>query len=213
MEALSLLNLYISFRFCKSHFQFAKSLSNCYLNIMKDIALIVLDVQDTFLDVIPKGKELLRRCGFAVEAASLLGLELIYTEQYPDKLGGTNATLLAAGLGNARCFSKKTFSAFGALGFTDFLKEKDLEHILIAGLETSICVYQTIMDAMRNDLEVTMLSDCVAGRRDEDSYAIVGSLQNSGCHRLPSETIFYSMLQSAEDPRFKQFNDIVKKYS
>lgn len=180
---------------------------------MKDIALLVLDVQDTFLNVILANKELLNRCCFAVEAANLLGIELIYTEQSPDKLKGTNVALLNSGLANARSFSKNTFSAFGAPGFTDFLKEKDIKHLLIAGLETSICVYQTIMDAMRHELDVTMLSDCVAGRRDEDSYAIVASLQSSSCHRLPSETVFYSLLETSEDPKFKQFNDIVKKYS
>lgn len=180
---------------------------------MEDIALLVLDVQDAFLNVIPKKKELLSRSCFAIEAAKLLGIQLIYTEQSPDKLKGTNQNLLDAGLANAQCFQKNTFSAFGVPGFIDFLKEKDLSHLLIAGLETSVCVYQTIMDAMRYGLDVTMLSDCVAGRRDEDSYAIVASLQNSGCHRLPSETVFYSLLQTSADLRFKQFNDIVKKYS
>lgn len=180
---------------------------------MKDIALLILDMQDVFLDVIPKKKEILRRCCYAVEAAGLLGIQVIYTEQSPEKLKETNKELIDIGLANAKCFEKKTFSAFGAPGFIDFLKQKDLKHFLIAGLETSICVYQTITDAMRHGLDVTMLSDCVAGRRDEDSYAIVASLQNSECHRLPSETVFYSMLQTSEDPRFKQFNNLVKKYS
>lgn len=180
---------------------------------MKDIALLVLDVQDSLLEVIPKRNELLRRCCFAVEAANLLNVQLIYTEQCPDKLGTTNAALMAAGLANAQYFPKKTFSAFGAPGFADFLKDTHLKHILIVGLETSICVYQTIMDAIRNDLHVTVLSDCSSGRRNEDSRAIIAALQNSGCHHLPSETIFYSLLQTSEDPRFKQFNNIVKKYS
>lgn len=180
---------------------------------MEDIALLILDVQDTLLNVIPKKNEVLNRCCFAVEASKLLGIQLIYTEQSPDKLKGTNQTLMDAGLSNAKHFQKKTFSAFGSPGFINFLKEKDIKHLLLAGLETSICVYQTIMDAMHHGLDITMLSDCIAGRRDEDSYAVIASLLHSNCHRLPSETIFYSLLQTSEDPRFKQFNNLVKKYS
>lgn len=180
---------------------------------MNNLALLILDLQDSFLPVIPKSQELLNRCCFAIEAANLLGIKLIYTEQSPEKLKNTYEALINAGLSSATCFPKKTFSAFGAPGFVDYLKNNRIDHLLIAGIETSVCVYQTIMDALRNDFDVTMLSDCVSGRRESDSWAIVASLQQSPCHRLPSETVFYSLLQTAEHPQFKAFNNIVKKYS
>lgn len=180
---------------------------------MNNLALLILDFQDAFLRRIPKSEEFLNRCCFAIEAANLLGLRIIYTEQSPEKLGSTDKSLVNVGLSGATCFAKKTFSAFGAPGLVDYLKGNGIEHLMIAGLETSICVYQTIMDALRNDFDVTILSDCISGRREDDSRAIIASLQNSPCHRLPCETIFYSLLQTAEHPQFKAFNDIVKKYS
>lgn len=180
---------------------------------MEGIALVVLDVQDSFLKAIGRSQELLKRCQFAIESANLLGIKLIYTEQNPEKLKGTNKSLLDVGLNQGKCFPKKAFSAFGSEGFLDYLRDEGIEHLLIAGLETSICVYQTITDALRFDFDVTMLSDCVEGRREEDSRAIVAYLQNSKCHRLPSETVFYSLMQTFEHPDCKVFIDIVKKYS
>lgn len=180
---------------------------------MKDVALLILDMQDAFLERVPRKRELLKRCCFAIEASKLLGIKLIYTEQAPDRLKETNRALIDIGLSDAKFFQKKTFSAFGTLGFTEFIKENDINHLLVAGIETSICVYQTVMDAVFHDLDITVLSDCTAGRREEDSDAIIVSLQNLRCHRLPSETVFFSMLRTSEDPRFKQFSDIVKKYN
>lgn len=180
---------------------------------MNGIGLIIVDAQDSFLKVIPKAQELVKRCSFAVECAHLLGIQMIYTEQNPEKLKGTNEGLLSVGLRTGKCFSKMTFSAFGAPGFVDYLKKEGIEHLLIGGIEASVCVYQTIMDALRHDFDVTMLSDCVGGRREEDSWAIVASLQGMQCHRLPSETIFFSLLQTADHPDFKGLSNLVKKYS
>lgn len=180
---------------------------------MEGIALVVLDVQDGLLKVIGRSEELLKRCALAIESAALLGMKVIYTEQSPEKLQGTNKSLMEAGLSKGKAFSKKAFSAFGAEGFLDYLRKEGVEHILIAGLEMSVCVYQTITDALRLNFEVTLLSDCVGGRREEDAWAIVAYLQNSKCHRLPCETVFYSLMQTAEHLDFKPFINIVKKYS
>ena len=177
------------------------------------MALVIVDVQATFLDLFKNGVGLLRRCAFAVEAAKLLGVELLYTEQYPEKLESIHPELKEVGLAGAKGFSKKSFSIFGAEGFKEYLEEREIRHLLIAGLETGICVYQSVLDGLKEGYDVTMLSDCVMGRRDEDSRAVIAALQKTECHRLPAETVFYSILRTAEDPRYKAFNEIVKKYS
>src|SRR5262249_8288028 len=136
---------------------------------MKGIGLLILDMQGGFLKVIPKADELLKRCSFAIESCRLLGIKMIYTEHASEKLETTKEELLKVGLKDGKCFPKNSFSAMGVPGFMDYLKEEGIEHLLIGGIETSICVYQTVMDAIRYDIDVTMLSDCVGGRREEDS--------------------------------------------
>ncbi|MBE2215211.1 MAG: isochorismatase family protein [Opitutaceae bacterium] len=86
-------------------------------------------------------------------------------------------------------------------------------HLLLAGIETPICVYQTALHAQDNELDVTILSDCTTGRRPEDCYVVLESLARAECHVLPAETVFYSMLGSSLNPRFPHFTRIVKRYT
>ncbi|NBR32952.1 MAG: isochorismatase family protein, partial [Sphingomonadaceae bacterium] len=82
-------------------------------------ALLVVDVQPTFLRVMPAGDACLRRCRLAVGAARLLGLPVFFTEQVPAKLGPTHPDLLRAAGEGTPVFGKTAFSAFGAPGLTE----------------------------------------------------------------------------------------------
>jgi nicotinamidase-related amidase len=83
--------------------------------------------------------------------------------------------------------------------------------LLLAGIETSICIYQTALHALGADIGVTLLSDCISERRLEDRTPVLEQLLSMDAHILPSETIFYSLLGSAEHPKFRELNDLVKE--
>jgi nicotinamidase-related amidase len=144
------------------------------------VALLVVDVQPPFLKAMPEGEACLRRCLLAASAARLLGVPVIFTEQVPAKLGPTHPDLLlAAGEGRA-VFGKTAFSAFGAPGLSEAFGKGDVSQLLICGLEIPVCVYQTAMDALREGLGVTILSDAVTGRRAADGLACPGGLACGG---------------------------------
>ena len=173
-------------------------------------ALLVVDVQPTFLRVMPAGEACLRRCRLAVAAARLLGLPIFFTEQVPAKLGPTHPDLLlAAGEGRA-VFGKTAFSAFGAPGLSEAFGKGDVSQLLICGLEIPVCVYQTAMDALREGMGVTILSDAVTGRRSADGQACLEALRAAGAHVLPTETVFYAMLGDATHPQFRAYAELVK---
>lgn len=180
---------------------------------MKGLGLLVIDMQERLLDAIPGAEELVRRCCYAVESARLLDIPMFYTEQSPDKLGKTHRSLMDEGLGSCRGFSKVSFSSFGAAGLVEWMKGEGIKHLLVAGIEVGVCVYQTVLDAKNFGITVTVLTDCVSGRRCEDSQNVMLFLQNESSACLPSETVFYSMLGSADHPQFKSFNQVVKKYN
>ena len=83
--------------------------------------------------------------------------------------------------------------------------------MLLAGIETSICIYQTALQALSANIGVTLLSDCISERRIEDRAPVLEQLLSMDAHVLPSETIFYSLLGSAEHPQFREFNKLVKE--
>lgn len=176
------------------------------------VALLVLDMQAGFLKAIADVEALRRRVGFAISAAQLLGIEVIFTEQVPDKLGETEPALKAFAPG-AKVFPKTAFSALGADGLEDYLRGRGIAHLLVSGIETPICVYQTATEALRSDFDVTLLSDGIGSRRREDAAAVLPALREAGAHILPAETVFYSILQDAADPRFREFTQLVKSAS
>ena len=179
---------------------------------MDALALLVVDVQSALIELIPNGGEILKRTAFSVEASNLLEIQCLYSEQVPEKLKSTSSILLEAGLKEAPCFHKNTFSALQSPGLIEHLNAKGIEHLLIAGIELPICIYQTAMDAVKAGFEVTLLSDCIGARRSQDAQAIICALQKTKVHWLPSEAVFYSILGSAEHPDFRAFTQLVKKY-
>lgn len=174
------------------------------------LALLLLDAQTPFLDAVENSSLLRRRITLALGAAQLLGIPVSATEQVPDKLGLTE-TAWRSLIPSECIFQKTTFSAFGAKGFSSFLKERTIKHLLITGVEIPICVYQTAIEAVQSGLTVTILADAVGARRKEDAECAANALrQQNGIYWLPTETIFYALLQDARHPRFRDFTQLVK---
>lgn len=175
-----------------------------------DLLLLAVDLQPGLLAAIDPAGVLARDCHFALSAATGLGLPVAFTEQVPAKLGATPAALRAAAP-SAPVWAKETFSALGDPAVrASLLGPGGPRHLLLAGIETPICVYQTAIDALRADLEVTVLSDCVGARRPGDAEVALGALARLGCHLLPAETVFYSLVQDSRHPFFRGLTALVK---
>lgn len=164
-------------------------------------------MQEGFLRAIPGRDALVARVAFAVRAARLLGWPVRFSEQVPEKLGTTIPELEPS---SEEVFAKTAFSAFGAAGLGDTLRAASIHHLLLAGIETPICVYQTAVEALRRDFDVTILTDAVGARRPNDAAAALIELRSAGCHAVPAETVFYSLLGDAQHAAFKAFTQLVK---
>jgi len=172
-------------------------------------ALLVIDAQPPFLAAVAEGEAVRRRCRLAVASARLLGLPILFTEQVPAKLGGTDPELLAAA-GEPATFPKSAFSALAAEGLRERLAELGVDHLLLAGVEGPICVHQTAAAALGEGLGVTLLADAIGARRPGDQSVVLSALRHAGAHVLPVETVFYAMVGGADHPQFKAFTALVK---
>ena len=176
-----------------------------------DRLLLCVDLQPAFLAAIPDSQRVHWRCSFALESARGLGLPVLFTEQVPDKLGHTAADLLALA-DKPVALGKDTFSAFGDAQIAAHLKSSGAKHLLICGIETPVCVYQTAVDALKAGYQVTVLADCVGARRAGDASVVLADLAQIDCAVLPAETVFYTLLGSAKHPFFRAYTQLVKKY-
>jgi nicotinamidase-related amidase len=174
--------------------------------------LLCIDLQPVFLAAIPESQRVHWRTSFALEAAKGLGLSVVFTEQVPAKLGGTAADLLALAE-QPEALGKEAFSAFGDEKIVARLHAAGAKHLLLCGIETPVCVFQTARDALQAGYQVTVLSDCVGARRAGDATAALAHLAlQPGCTVLPAETVFYALLQGARHAFFRNYTALVKKY-
>lgn len=178
--------------------------------IPDDTLLLCLDLQPVFLRVMPHAGSLEKRCALALAAAVGLGLPVAFTEQVPQKLGGTLPALLALAP-EAAVWPKSAFSALGDDAIHNaVLRQRNVQHLILCGIETPICVYQTAVAALTEGLHVTVLSDAVGARRDDDARTCLEALARGGVHVLPVETVFYSLLRDVSHPFFRPFTQLVK---
>jgi nicotinamidase-related amidase len=182
------------------------------MKLPPDTLLLCLDLQPVFLSAIPGSATVQRRCEFAVEAAHGLGLPVLFTEQVPAKLGPTAPDLLRL-LPKPEAHGKDSFSALGDEHITRRMQEIGAEHLLICGIETPICIYQTALAALRSEYQVTILTDCVGARRADDAVTALAALSKAGCNLLPAETVFYALLNDARHPFFRAYTTLVRKYA
>ena len=173
--------------------------------------LLCLDMQPVFLAVISESQRVHWRCSFALEAARGLGLSVLFTEQMPAKLGGTAADLLAL-CDQPDIASKGAFSALGDKKIAAYLRASGVKNLLICGIETPVCVYQTASDAIEAGYKVTVLSDCIGARRTSDGATVLAHLAQAGCAVLPAETVFYTRVHEVRHPFFRHYTALVKKY-
>lgn len=177
-----------------------------------DTLLLCVDLQPRFLVAMENGDRVRRRCEFAVAAATGLGLPVAFTEQVPQKLGGTAPELVALAPA-APVWAKTTFSALADPEIERELQQRQVRHLLLAGIETPVCVYQTAVAALAAGWQVTILADAVGARRGTDARVCLDALARSGAHVLPAETVFYALLRDVVHPFFRPYTQLVKDHA
>jgi len=177
-----------------------------------DAFLLCVDMQPVFVRAIADGARVQRRCEFAIAAAVGIGVPVGFSEQVPQKLGRTAPELLALAP-QANAWPKNTFSALADEGIRDaLLRQRAVRHLILCGIETPVCVYQTAIAALADDLHVTVLGDAVGARRTGDASACLDALARAGAHVLPAETVFYALLRDVSHPFFRAYTQLVKAH-
>ena len=175
------------------------------------IAAIIMDAQPKLLASLAETERqlLTGSLEFLVKSMQVLNIPVLLTEQVPEKLGKTIPEISDL-MSDFSAFEKTTFSAFGANEFSTWLEQNDIQQVLIGGIETSICIYQTAVEANALNIGVTILEDCIASRRKGDAHTALNELRNAGIHILGIESVIYSLLSSSEHPKFREISALVR---
>ncbi|MCA9523681.1 MAG: isochorismatase family protein, partial [Myxococcales bacterium] len=145
----------------------------------------------------------------AILGARALQLPLLCTEQVPDKLGPT-VPELAEHLGDVQPIAKRAFSCAGDAGFNAALEATGRRQVLLCGIETHICVYQTARDLIGRSYQVHLLADAVSSRNATNRAVALETMRSLGARLTTVEMALFEMLGVAEGEVFRQVSRIVK---
>ena len=173
----------------------------------RQTALLVIDVQERLLPVIHEHEALTRKIVHAIQVARLFGVPVLHTEQAPTKIGWTVAPVLAAlGEDAPPARLKNDLSAAPV-----FAPGELPAAILVAGIETHVCVRQTVFDLHERGHEVYLLADAVGSRSANDHRLAVHEMREQAAKRVTSvEAVAWELLGRAESETFKRLLAILK---
>lgn len=173
-------------------------------------ALIVVDIQEAFRNVIPEFATITTQTALAVQGFQILDLPIIVTEQYPKGLGRTAREILEVLPEDFEFVEKTAFSSCGSSAFLEKLQKTGATQIVLAGLETHICVNQTAHDLLNENYEVHILQDCVASRLSQNKEIALQKLHASGVIPSSVEMALFELMRDAKHAKFKEIQKLVK---
>ncbi|MCK4752991.1 MAG: hydrolase [Planctomycetes bacterium] len=175
----------------------------------KNCCLIVIDVQGKLAELMHQKDSLFKNIQILINAANLLSIPILWTQQCPDVLGPTTPRIAHLLIGN-RPINKATFSCCGSEQFNSKLKTLNRNQLILCGIETHICVYQTAIELLETKYDVTVVADAVSSRTQENKNIALNKMQNSDINITGTEMILFELLKTAEHPQFKQIAKLIK---
>lgn len=174
-----------------------------------DTALILVDVQAKLAPAMHNKEILLDNLKRLVRGLRILGVPILWTEQNPAGLGPTLPEI-ADLLLDQKPVSKFSFSCCGSEQFRKELNALNRKNMLIAGIESHVCVYQTAADIINLGFEVQIIADAVASRTLENKMIGLEKSKSIGTCLTSTETVLFELLKDAKSEKFKEIIRIVK---
>jgi len=171
-------------------------------------ALLFIDIQERLLKVMQRHETLVENTLKLIRGSKVLNLPVYYTEQYPKGLGETAALLKEELDGNA--IQKMSFSCGGAGDLFEEFKQKGYSQIVICGIESHVCVQQTVLDLLANDFQVNVAADAVSSRKDIDYSIALDRMKANGAEVTTTESILFELLNVCGTDEFKAISKLVK---
>jgi nicotinamidase-related amidase len=174
--------------------------------------LIVIDVQEKLMPVIDGASSVVRNIERLVRGAHILGVPVLLTEQYVKGLGPTVGAVRTAleESGGYAPIEKNCFSAHGCEAFTTRLAALGRRQIILAGVETHVCVYQTAIDLVGAGFEVVLPADAVSSRTSENREIAIRRLVAEGVKLSSTEMALFELLGVSGTDEFRAISRLIK---
>ncbi len=172
--------------------------------------LVIVDMQTRLTSVMPQDamQTIIKNSGILAQAAAMLEVPVIVTEQYPSGLGNTVPELLSL-LPNVKPVEKITFSCMAEAKFSRHLT-RDHSQIILAGMEAHICVLQTAMSLVAAGKQVFVVEDAIISRDPVNKANALARMRDAGCIITNTESVLFEWLGNANHEAFKAISKFIK---
>lgn len=183
-------------------------MNNIGLLKRENSAILIIDVQERLMPVISEKEIVFANVNRLIAGANILKLPLVVTEQYPKGLGHTCKEIQIDN--DHEVIEKISFSCMLASSINDKLKAWQTKSLILAGVESHICVFKTALDALNNGYEVHIVADAVSSRREYDKEVALKRMRHAGAFVATTEMILFQLLDEAGNEEFKQISKLIR---
>ncbi len=176
-----------------------------------DAVLVIIDVQEKLAPAMDQDlyRQLVLHTNLLIEGFKAIGLPIIATEQYPKGLGHTVAEL--NGIEDDPCIAKLAFSCCGEEEFVSALESTGAKQVVIVGMETHVCIFQTVIDLLDRGYRVHLVRDAVCSRFRSDYDNALSSAAKAGAVITTTETALFQLVKIAGTDGFKAISKLVRQ--
>lgn len=174
----------------------------------EDALLMVIDIQEKLVPAMKYGDKVTKNINTLIAIARALEIPIVVTEQYPKGLGATIPEI-KNNLGEILIYEKVSFTAC-----TDEVKavlsQLGRKKIIITGMETHVCVFQTVRDLLKEGFQVFLPQDAVCSRTKDNYRNGLSLISDMGAVITNTETILFDLMKKAGTPQFKELSKLIK---
>lgn len=176
---------------------------------IQNCCLVVVDIQGKLAQLMHGKQSLFKNIQILIKSAKILNIPIIWCQQCPKSLGPTTPAI-AELLADNEPIDKAGFSCCSQKQFNSNLIDLGRGQILLCGIETHVCIYQTAVDLHRKGYEVEVIADAVSSRTTENKQIAIDKMAVKGIGISSTEMVIFELLGTAEHPNFKQIAKLVK---
>jgi len=174
----------------------------------EEAVLVFIDVQGRLSERVYENETLFTNLLTLLKGTKTLDVPVIVTEQIPEKIGPTRKEFQE--WINGPVIAKSRFGCCGEKTFLNTLKNMKRKQVILCGIETHVCVYQTAIELLTNGYTVYAVADAVSSRDPANKELALRRMENEGVRLTGTEMLLFELLGDAKNRAFKSILQIVK---
>jgi nicotinamidase-related amidase len=175
----------------------------------ENTGIIIIDIQEKLMEVMGQKQRVFDNVIRLLELSKIFGLSVLFTEQYPKWLGPTLPEIVETSP-SYDPINKMHFNCCDVEAFNEKLKSLGSKNLIVVGVETHICVFQTCVSLLERGYSIHVPQDAMSSRTDENWQVGLRLMEKAGAYITSTETIIYQIMKKAGTTEFKKMLKVIK---